>query len=164
METQVAQRHHIAEPQESRRQPVDILVYLDLHRHAPRLVRDELCVQAVLVTGLRSMSMLTADLNLFLQSLKNPDGTAVWPAYTLSIIPIAGYAIQSTSLRSFSPRRTLPLYRGANVQSPRYGSLLLPRTFPNAMDLSSLHVHCWYPIHDDFDDLERLPRREVLRL
>ena len=33
------------------------------------------------------------DFNLFLKSLKNPDGTAVWTTTKLTAIPMGGYAI-----------------------------------------------------------------------
>lgn len=42
-----------------------------------------------------STSLLITDLNLFLQSLVNPDGTKVWTREALSAVPIGGYAMQS---------------------------------------------------------------------
>ena len=35
------------------------------------------------------------DFNLFLKSLVNPDGTAVWSVTALNLIPIGGYSLQS---------------------------------------------------------------------
>ena len=36
-----------------------------------------------------------SDFNLFLKSLVNPDGTAVWSVTALNLIPIGGYSLQS---------------------------------------------------------------------